>query len=237
MCILKAAGTIDDNANLDREAFLLEDMADRARLLEEEYAGVRTDGALLNYQLSFPRLVESFKEEESGLVASVIAFNCVDDISHLMPIGRIRTKDRVRIDPRTSAWMMGKLLKLLIFAHDHKVAVTRLTGDNILIERDEHYVVVFDWTQAVNYPGGVPLEVVGEDIKRSACEVILALGGDVLTGKLPDDEQLPDTRYQDFLFKLASGDVADAVSAHRDFYSLVWELWPRKYHPYTTYPL
>ena len=238
--ILKIAATIERNALLDREAFILNQMRNEAARLEEEYATVKSKPEeMLNYQLCFPDLVESFLAPSQGnRRVNILGFPAVDDLGTLVPIRHLTTRDRVRVDRKTSAWMMGKFLKILVFAHSQGIEIRRVTGDNILIERDEHYVAVFDLTAAEIYARGVPDDVAREEISRGAAEVILALGGDPITGKVPkDDEQDPDNQYAKHLYALARGNEDDAKQAHEHFYSLVRLLWPRAYWPFTAYNL
>ncbi|MES2931229.1 MAG: hypothetical protein V4682_00840 [Patescibacteria group bacterium] len=238
MHILKIATEARFNGAIDREAFLLRDMRERAAALEAEYAAVKKGPELLNYGISFPILIETFIAKEQGRRRiMVMSFEGVTDITKLVPMSHITTRDRVYVDPRTSAWMLGKLLKLLIFAHDQGIVVGNLDGDNILVERDQHYVVLFDWTTAVRYDSGIPPDVVGKEIAHAAQAVLRALGANPKTGALPESDQLNEGGYQAHLLQLITGKSKDAAHAHADFYGLIRGLWPRSYYPYTTNPL
>ena len=236
--ILKVAATVEHNSFLDREAFILNEMRAEAARLEEEYARVKSNpDSMLNYQLCFPDLVETFLASGQGnRRVNILGFSAVEDMGKLVPIRHLVSRDRVRVDRKTSAWMMGKLLKILVFAHSQDISLGEVTGFNILIERDEHYVVVFDLTSAEICVGGVPEDVAREEISRGAREIILALGGDAK--KLPEDnEQDPDNQYGKHLYALADGSESNAKKAHEKFYSLVRSMWPRAYWPYTAYDL
>lgn len=236
--ILKIATGVQYNGLLDREAFILRSLRTRTEELEVAYARVKKGPEMLNYQLCFPDIVDSFIAEGQGeRRINVLRFEGVDDVGELVPIGHIASRDRVRVDPRTSAWMMGKLLKILDFLHGEGVSIRRVTDENILIERKQHYIVFFDWTNATQYPEAVPSDVAEEEISKAAHEVIIILGGDPVTGTLPPDTQLEDDRYAAMLHSLASGGYSDAGEAHAEFYKLIRALWPRAYHPYTSYPL
>ncbi|MEK7585511.1 MAG: hypothetical protein AAB455_03315 [Patescibacteria group bacterium] len=240
--ILKIAKTPDDNGALDREAFVLQLLQAEAVRLESKYAAVKSDpNDFLNYQLCFPNLVENLlADDQDGRRGNVVNFPQVqDDLGRLVPLSQLAEKARVRVDPKTSAWILGKLLKLLSFAHNQGISVGQLTGDNILIEQAQHYVTVFDWSQANSGHGSkVPPSIAREEISQVASAVILALGGDPETGWLPPDEQLiDDYQYAEFLHRLACGGEADANQAHEQFYGLIWSLWPREFHPFTTYQL
>ena len=235
--IIKIAPTVAENGILDREAFLLREMSKTAVELEAAYAKVKTSSSTLNYQFFFPNLVESFVwEEEGGRRINILNFSHIaKELFDLVPIGHIASRDRFRVDPRTSAWMLGKLLKLLSFAHEQGIAVNALTGDNILINKDQHYVSVFDWTLATVEDGGLTQDMVSQEIRSATEEVILALGGNPETGEIPADEQLIDGRYEELLKSLIHGSKESAYMTHEKFYEIVWSIWPRGFHPYSTY--
>lgn len=236
--ILKIATGVTHNGALDREAFLLRSMGEEATRLEEEFARVSHNAGPLNYQLCFPQLIETFiVNDQGGRRVVVMGFAITNELERLAPIAQIRTREHVRVDPMTSAWIMGKLLKILVFAHSQEIAVGNLSGENILIERDHHCVTIFDWSAASFHKGGLPHDVLREEIRKAAREVVLLLGGDPLTGKIPDDDQLKDGRYAEFLGGLARDGCIDARKAHSVFYEVVEALWGRKFHPYTSYPL
>lgn len=237
--VLKIAVSVESNPLLDREAFILNKMRCEAAQLEEEYAKIkRKPEEMLNYQLCFPDLAESFIASGQGnRRVNILGFLAIDEISNLVPVKHLASRDRVRVDRKTSAWMMGKFLKILVFAHSQDIAVGRVSGDNILIERNEHYVLVFDWTSAIICQDGVSEDTAREEISQGAVAMINALGGDPSTGKFPDDDQDADDRYAHHLYALACGNENDAHRAHARFYSLVRSLWPREYWPFTSYSL
>lgn len=179
-CLLQVAASAVDNGTLDRAAFVLKELERRADELEAEYAKVRTDpNVLLNYGLGFPELVESFIfEEQNGRRINILAFRCVDDVHRMVPLGNIVRKDELRVDLRTSAWIMGKALKLLAFAHGERISVGRIDDTNILIEPDQHYVLFFDWSHAELHPDVVPTVTRRTEIAQAAQAVIKVIARD-----------------------------------------------------------
>ncbi|MFA4846318.1 MAG: hypothetical protein WC654_07235 [Patescibacteria group bacterium] len=239
-CLLQVAVDVTGNGALDRAAFLLKELKRRADELEAEYEKVKKDPkSTLNYDLGFPELVDSFvSEEQGGRRINILAFRNVEDVSRMVPIGNIVEKDRQRVDLRTSAWVMGKSLKLLAFAHGMGISIKRVDTTNILIEPDQHYVVFFDLSEAETYSDGmVPGEQRGADIAQAAQAVIAILGGDYESMSIPDDDDGKYKRYTDHLLGLAGGSQHDAHSAHTRFYELVDELWEHGFYPFTTYNL
>lgn len=236
--ILKIAATVADNNLLDREAMLLRMMRNEAARLEEEYAKVKKNPLhMLRYEFCFPDLADSFiAEDQEGRRINILRFHLVGDLGHLVPIEHISERDKVRIDPKTSAWMLGKTLKGLVFAHSENIAIENLE-ENILIERGDHYVILFDWSAAVIYPGGIPQETARGEIARAAQKVIVALGGNSETWQIPADPQDADGSYTRYLHYLADGNEYDASRAHTRFYEIVRSLWPhRGFWPFTSYP-
>ncbi len=235
--ILKIAATVEHNALLDREAFVLQEMRSEAARLEDEYARIKDNPEeVLNYHFCFPDIVETFIAPNQGSRrVNILGFSAVDDLGSLVPIRHLMSRDHVRVDRKTSAWMMGKFLKILVFAHSQNISVGRISGDNILIGRDDHYVALFDWTLSTMYTKRISTDVVCKEIAQGAREVILALGGDLKDGTFFDDEADPDNRYAAYLYALASGEENSAQRAHERFYLLVRSLWPRSYWPFTAY--
>ncbi len=238
--IFKIAATIAHNGIIDREAYLLQFMYEEAIQWEEEYSKIKEGEQVLNYQFFFPRVIESFiSTQQKKRCVSILSFSEIaGSIGELVPIAHIAERDRARVDPRTSAWMLGKLLKLLVFTHGNNISMNLLTpGDDILIHREQHYVSVFEWSEALLESSPLAPAETAKEISQVAGEIIIALGGDPDTGEIPSDDQLADTQYADFLKTLLHKKESDAKKAHTEFYKLIWSLWPRGFYQYTTHTL
>lgn len=233
-CLLQIATEVGHNGALQRAAFILGELARRAGELEEEYETVKQDpNVFLNYELGFPELVDSFIcPEQGGRQINILAFRNVEDVSRMVPLVNISEKDRVRVDVKTSVWIAGKVLKMYDFATSEGFSVN-LSGNNILIEPDEHYVVIFDWTEAEIHSETVPVEVRRKQIAQVARAVITILGGDAETGIFSGDEEGA-SQYTDYLLYLARGGESNTQRAHARLYEITDQLWERKYHPFTT---
>ena len=239
--VLKIAKELSDNGRLDREAFVVRLLKEAAECLEEEFAKTKPNkDEFLGYGLFFPNPVESFvAEDEGGKRINIVNFLAVpEDLGRLVPLAHFVDRAQERIDQKTSAWICGKLLKALAFAHNQGISVGQIDGENILIEKNKHHVLIFDWSNAISHPSGtVPQSVAREEISQVAKVVILALGGNTETGELPPDELVTEKDYQEFLFSLASGNEDNALQANEKFYRLIRSLWPREFHPFTVYGL
>lgn len=235
-CLLQVATAVEHNGNLERATYILRELKRRSDELEAEYESVKKDPEMmLNYDLAFPELVDSFiYHEQGGRRINILAFRNVEDVSNMVPLINITSKDHLRIDLRTSAWIMGKLLKLLVFAHSEGISIDLVSGSNILIEPKEHYVLIFDWSDAQIYPGKIPMHIRNEEIAQAAQAVVIALGGDLETGAFPDDGKEAFKQYTDHLRRLAYRSEMNAGKAHGKFYELIDSLWKREYYPFTT---
>lgn len=231
---LQIATTAGHNGALDRAAYVLGELKKSADFLEEAF--VRGNpGRQLGYDLLFPAVANSFvADTQGGRRVVVLNVRNVDDIRQLVPLANLRTRDRLRLDCETSAWVMGRLLKLAAFAHAEGIAIHSLQGNNVLLEPIKHYTVVFDWSGSRSHGATVPLAERAADIATAASAVFGAIGGDPHTGDYPYEAAMP---YINLLRQLMSGDVSDAERAHREFYQQVHRLFGKTYQPFTTLPL
>lgn len=221
------------NPIVDRWAFMLTELARHAERLETEFAAIKKDKkVLLNYQLGFPALVETFKSPKERQIM-ILAFN-ESEPSAMVPIARMVHKDRLRVDLKTSVWMMGKALKLLTFAHSLGFAVGQIHTGSILIDPDRHYLVFFDWSGVTVSPS-LDDETRRTEISAAAAVIIEALEGDVEKRVIPNNEGEKGERYIAHLWTLLDGLFSNAHTAHTRFYELVERLWERKFYPFTTF--
>ncbi|MFZ2205099.1 MAG: hypothetical protein WAV23_00710 [Minisyncoccia bacterium] len=235
--ILKIALTVEQNGLLDREAYILQTMKDEAKPEKDEYYLKHEGEDLPKHQFYFfPDLVESFiDEDQDNRRINILDFGeFVDNLGDLVPLSHLVSREHVRVDPRTSAWIMGRLLKFLAYTHRQGILVGNLTGENILINREKHYVAVFDWTMSTINSSDISEEETGLEISRVSDQVIYALGGGPAMGTFPESDQLVDDRYTNFLLSLSWAEEKNAMEAHGKFYQLIRTLWPTEYYPFTT---
>lgn len=234
LCLLQIPVGVTGNGDSQRACFVLKILREAADEYQAQYELQGHQGQL-NYNLLFPRLLDSFiATEQSSRMVNIVDFTAAET-SNLIPLSSV-SKASKRLELSTSAWIMGRLLKLLGFAHEQGIAVRALVGGNILIEPAEHLTLVFDWSSAMFYQSEVPMAVCKDDIASAAKTVLVAIGANTETGVYPyllDDEQ----RYIDFLWRLASRRESDAQKAHEQFYKLVEELWGRKFREFVALPL
>lgn len=238
-CLLQIAKDAGKNGILDRIAFILKELSNKAFKLEEEYTPHRKfPEQRLNYHFGFPEVVDTFILHEQGdRRVSILAFPGIDEVQRLVPLHNIVHKDRRRIDLKTSPWIIGKGLKLLAFFHDHEVEIGKLDLTKILIEPNEHFIVFFDFSDACVHSGGVSLSVQRKEITDLARMVITLLGGNPATRMFPDEEVDGGDLYRNHLLQLAAGKYASAFDARVEHYRLIREVngW-KGFHSFTSFP-
>lgn len=224
------------NHLLARNAFILSKLKEYSASMEEEYSK-KHDGNL-NYDLAFPYVVDDFIYHSQGArQVNVLGFKNVDSVSQMIPLSRFR-RDRIRPDLPSSAWIFGKLLKTLHFAHQCAVAGQSLKLSNLLIEPSMHYIVVYDWSDAGVHSDGIRPSLIKEEIKEAAQSIITLLGDDLESVCVDEFDQ----NYVNFLQHLATHGMSNAQMAHEGFYKTVDELcynplsyWESGFHDFVTF--
>ena len=191
----------------------------------------------LNYGLGFPKLYDTFFLTQQGdRQANILGFRGVKEISSVIPLIKIRIGS-LRVDLRTSAWILGRLLKTLSFAHDIRFEVGRLSDGNILLEPDDHCALIFDWSRAVLHDEAVPASVRRQEIQAVTQAVVQALGGDLDRAQ----ENEADVLYTNYLRLLATDGMSDASEAHQTLYEIIDRLcedsdsvWEKGFYQFTT---
>lgn len=227
------------NPTLARSAWALKRLAGASDDIEAEYKSIGGEGAL-NYDMGFPEVLESFVFAEQGSrQVNILGFRFVDKLGSVVPIVKL-PKQSLRVDLRTSAWILGKLLKTIMFAHDNRFEIGAVSCNNVLIQLDHHFVFVFDWSKVVLHDGPVPASIRRGEVKAAAQCAIKALGGDLERAR--EDEA--DLRYTKYVQLLATSGESDAGKAHQTFYEIVDGLcedpdsvWKKGFYPSVTLPL
>lgn len=232
--LLQIATETARNGGLDRAAFILNELRMASDSCEEEYAKLNPNKKVSFDQL-FPALVDSFVSDEQGRrQINILALKDVVSVDKMVPLSYLKDRDKLRLSLETSAWNMGRLLKLLSFTQPQGVSVCQLNGDNIIIDLERHHTVVFDWSQTQIYSQEVPLSQRCQEIADVAKTIFLAIGGDVDTGIYQYD---PDHEYPKFIWNLVNHNNGDARAIHLQFYQMAHRLFGEGYIPSKTLPL
>jgi len=190
------------------------------------------------YKYSIPTIIESTIVESEGFrQLNILKFENVENISDLIPLVKLLKKS-LRVDLRTSAWIFGKLLKIIDFAHSNNIENNNINCNNILIEPNKHYVILFDWSKATIHENSrISNKTVSNHIKLAAQTIINALGGDL--DKVHESNE--DIKLIKYIQYLADHGETTAKEAHKKFYKIVDALcnnpkstWKPGFHNFTT---
>lgn len=234
--VLAIASTAEQNAVIDRTGYLLGRLNESSEECEKEFAEQTHSGRRIHYDWLFPLVVDEFTLHEQGeRRVNILSFPEVD-LRKAFALEQLIEKKQ-RVDLKTSAWIMGRLLKLLGFLHESNV-LTPVLISNFLLEPENHRLLMLNWADAVI--GDVPTPAQQcFTIKQAAECVLLLLGAKYNDGawhygyELEGDEG----HYIQCLQSFHGGSYTDAFQAHTAFYDTVDSLWGRKYHPFTIYAI
>ncbi len=129
-------------------------------LMEREAVALRTledsgDPRFLPY---VPRLVESFRHREEGTGADR-RINVIGTVPNLRSLAEVRAAYPDGVDPRDVAWMWRRLLVALGFAHRGGLVHGAVLPTHVLIEPDDHGVVLVDWCYSAGRGDRIPAVV------------------------------------------------------------------------------
>lgn len=241
MGLLKIAADVAMNGAFESEARILLGLRTKSDYIEATLAPGESP---YNYHYFFPEVAETFigSEAQGGRRITILRLaETVESPQRLTPVTTLVSKEKVRVDPKTVTWIFGKTMKVLAFAHGQKIAVNAVNGNNILIERDIHGVIIFDWSMARRYSERVPFDILQEEVAQAARMAIALMGGDPDRVTIPDYPDQLDSdqrlRFLTFFQRLISGGAISAYREHETFYKMISEFWGRKFHVFTAYPL
>lgn len=186
-----------------------------------------------------PAFIET--REESSRRANIF----LDEGWDLYSLAQIRERYPEGIDPKDMAWMFRRLIQVIGLANEVGYTHGSILPPNVLIDPENHGLVLWNWAYAVKRPGRIrtmvsdykdwyPPEVgmrqnvlVGADLYMAAKCMEWVMG----------DQEVPD-RIRYFLKgmqnPLASKRVNNAREVWQQFHDLVVGVWgERKYHPFT----
>jgi len=232
--VLAIASTVEQNAVVDRTGYLLGRLAKSSEECEKGFAEQTHSGRRVHYDWLFPRVVDTFVLHEQGERRVNILSFPEANLKKAFALEQLIEKKQ-RVDLKTSAWIMGRLLKLLGFLHESNVQ-TPILISNFLLEPENHRLLMLNWTDATI--GDVPTPAQQCFVIKQAAEcVLLLLGAEYSDGAWHYDYELEgdEERYIQCLKAFHKGDYNDAFQAHAAFYDTVESLWGRKYHPFTIY--
>lgn len=242
-------------ANINR---VLADEANLLRTLRQASIDLDTQQRRLEqepyfHHAFFPQLVDAFMSGDGRQIEILSYSDSIEKLTQLIAVSRIMKdgKNDLRIDVRSLVWILGKLLKVIHFAHTKGVTNGMVNASNVMIDPKQHYLVLLDWTKAkrIAYES-VTSSDAQADLRRAAAMAITLVGGNPEKEvSLPYDRDVLSpaqlVRFEVFLKDLLMGDFPDAVTAHKKLYDMSDECWPpqltsdgelkRVFYPFKTY--
>jgi len=230
----------ENSAILEKSAYTLRELQRYADQIEQVHSE-NNSGKTVGYDRFFPQVVQSERagEDQGNRMVNILSIKMdprdPTGIDSMIPLAKIPASSQ-KVDEKTSAWIMGRFLKLLAFLHHVGIGID-ITPENVLLSGPEQYhnIVLFDWSKALFANMSLlPASWIGN--VRSAAQTTLQLL-DAAEGSSPTPE------YDAFLTMLArktfvelSKHFGDSHEVHREFYELIGRLWGSNYHPMTIIP-
>jgi serine/threonine protein kinase len=240
--IFKVARKSVDNDLLANEAAIL-----RALVTSPEYT---------EFHAYVPRLVDSFDYRDPASPrprrVNVLAF----EEGHYFSLQEVRAHYTDGIDPKDMAWMWRRLLIALGFAHTSGVIHGAVLPTHVLIQPEQHGLVLIDWSYALSHPepgdyipaiasdyqAWYPPEVLAKetptpstDLYMAALCMIYLLGGDPITGTLPASvPQRIQSFFRGVARKKPTQRPQNALALLDEFTDLIEQLWgPRTFRAFS----
>lgn len=230
VCAMKIATSIDHNNVIDREAYLLQ----RMRRIDDEVPDEK-----LRTRSFFPEVVDSFNAgpEQGNRMVLVVGF--APEITHMNQLKVLKDLievDKSRVDVRTFAWMWGKVLKIIGFAHEHGMVNGAIDTQNVLLETSMHGVIIFDWSHAHFTDSEREKRA---EIKNAALATLAALEI-TSAGKLVHKDEYLDrgqqSEFEEYFRRILSGeDRRSAYEIKDTFYDMIWRFWPKEFYLFTAF--
>ena len=217
--LLAVAASAELNSLLEQTEQTLALLSAEAQRFERDNAA--HGGKPLSYDRLFPRLRSA---EISAAQGSRRVHVLTLPEGATLPLAHIQA-NHDRVDLKTGAWIMGRMLKLLSFAHEIGLTVP-VESAGILIDPDRHGLVFYDWSRAGRWPEGVPAQRRAAAISEAAA-LCLALTDE------PDSCSPGERDYLALLHEMQRLQYDDALAAHRAFYDLIRQIWGIAFHPFT----
>lgn len=230
----------ESNPVVNRHRRILETLQTMADEINKETVGFKP-----NYGAFVPRILDVIDSEDGRHGVFMGYHESIGSYKQLVPLSVALAT--VRVDMKTAAWMLGKLLKLADFVHSCGFTVGLVDASNVFIETQQHGVLVMDFTDASEEAEDSEMLL---EVMHFAEIIWWAVGGSATEEPHYDASIMTRDQHAKFttlLKRLMTGGVA-AHEAHTLAYALFDEIWPktpmaeapdgmkRDFHPYTTYP-
>jgi hypothetical protein len=220
--IAMIASSLDSNYAIDKQNRILKTLQQIAADVDNEAVKMKPF-----YGALFPTALEDFSADDGRLGIFMGYHESIRSYKQLIPLQV--ALNTVRVDMKSGAWMLGKLMKLLSFIHSLGFTVGLIDDSNVFIEKDVHGIFIMDFTSTNEEP--VESEQL-EEVAEAAKVIWSAIGGtDDLNADLPFDEAIMSRddhkAFADLLLEAINGHLS-ASQMHTKAYALFDQIWPKK---------
>lgn len=216
------------NGSIQHEAVFLQYLASKSSEFELEF-GEKHDNEKLHYDWIFPVLDRTFLtgEDQGGRQMNLLSIQDAD-VADFTPLSKMYSE--YRVDARTSAWMLGRMLKLLTFIEEIDASLI-VHRESIIFEPKMHRLVYIDWINANHGNFGMIRSTsIAESVQTFREWTSWYSDFDYDSG-YPSDEK--EAQYLHTLQNIEEHSEIGAAWAHRELYKTLDHLWGRNYHPFS----
>jgi serine/threonine protein kinase len=215
LAVLKIVRDPHDNELAQAEAAALNDLSQHAS---------RRPG----FSAYFPSLLDGFVYTDESAEHNALVFepspgwHSLEDVRRAYPAG---------IDPKDMAWIWRRLLTALGFAHKNGWLHGAVLPRNVLIEPEQHGLMLINWSRARPIPAA-DWSPAADNVMSAECMLFL-LGGEPAKRLYPASLPEPLKNFLRGTLLPAQRAPRDAWALKEEFDELVEHLWGRrKFHPF-----
>jgi hypothetical protein len=222
--LLQISASVDSNAVLEKAATTLRLLRAESAEWDDKY----------HFDWLYPEVAASFTHTDAKgeRRVNVLTLSQVGDVTELHALAQIIGSGK-RVDVRTGIWILGRMLKLLMFVHPRGYSV-QATPSKVLIhpgdEETRHQALIFDWCDVSLHDGVLPVPYCQRDIRLAVKSILDLLGADKRTGEYPYEDEHGFVKY---IWRLTEND-GDTLSIYEAYYRFVYDVFGQQYHPFTT---
>lgn len=185
---------------------------------------------LIHYDWLFPVLEDSFLTgpEQGGRQMNLLSIRDAQ-VDDFVPLAKMFSD--YRVDARTSAWMLGRMLKLQTFVEQCGASFCA-HRDYIIFEPKNHRLVYLNWLDATRNPDNCEDNVAS--LKESVnCFMCWTNWYSEEEGLEYDSDRFKNEAKLLKTYSFLAEYEIDAMEAHYMLYKTLDSIWERNYYPFT----
>lgn len=218
---------------------------------------LRSDTTKAVFHAYFPELLDSFSYADGSQKRQANVLDALDGFYSLAEVRQVYVDG---ITPLDMAWMWRRILWALSYVHDLGIVHGALLPDHILIQPQQHGVILVDWCYASvtdngtqpaltaivdRYRDWYPSEVFAKQTPSAATDLVMAarcmvyvMGGDPITGNFTNNRVATPFRafFRGCMQTAQAARPQDALQLLAEFDELLERLgspyYPRRFRPF-----